>query len=77
MHAQKGCKPKEGGLSASDKRGLIVKWVDQAWREMQTERMHCINSAFVSTGVLIARNGSEDRLIRLRPKDEPGMYTYK
>ena len=53
----------KGGLSVSDKRKLLVRWVSAAWDEMKRERHHCIKSAFVDTGVLIAKDGSENGLI--------------
>jgi hypothetical protein len=66
----------DGGLSAPAKRALIVRWVDTAWKEMKAKRQHCIHSAFVDTGVLLAKNGSEDHLVQLRPGDALGAYMY-
>ena len=67
---------KTGGLSRSDKRKLIVRWVSAAWEEMKRERQHCIKSAFVDTGILIAKDGSENNLITLWTKSETGMYGF-
>jgi hypothetical protein len=67
---------KKGGLTAAQKRKLIVRWVNQAWSEMKVTRQHCINKAFVDSGILIAKDRSEDVLIRLRPGDPEGTYTY-
>ena len=66
----------QGGLGKPQKRQLVVKWVAQAWGELKEHRQHCINSAFVDTGVLIAKDGSEDHLIRLRPGAAYGEYVY-
>lgn len=66
----------QGGLGVAQKRMHIVRWVDAAWKEMKRERKHCINSAFVDSGILIAKNRTEDHLVRLRPGDECGLYTY-
>jgi hypothetical protein len=66
----------QGGLGTAQKRMHIVRWVDAAWKEMKQERQHCINRAFVDSGILIAKDRSEDHLIRLRPGDPDGLYTY-
>ena len=66
----------KGGLTASEKRKLTVKWVSQAWEEMVATRHHCINSAFVDSGVLVACDGSENHLIRLWPNAPYGMYNF-
>jgi hypothetical protein len=66
----------EEGLSKPDKRKLCAKWLNQAWQELKTEHRHLLDSAFVDTGICIAADGSQNRLIRLRPKDEPGQYDF-
>ena len=66
----------EEGLSKPDKRKLCAKWLNQAWQELKTDHRHLLDSAFVDTGICIAADGSQNRLIRLRPKDEPGQYDF-
>ena len=66
----------DGGLSKSEKRMHTVRWMAKAWGEFKQNEQHNCTSAFVGTGVLIAKDGSEDHLIRLWPKALPGMYVY-
>ena len=66
----------KGGLTVSQKRMLIVRWVATAWEEMKRNRQRVIRSAFVDTGVLVAKDGSENDLIRLWPDAPLGMYNY-
>jgi hypothetical protein len=63
----------EGGLTKPQKRMLCAKWLNQAWQELKLE-YHLLDSCFVDTGVCVACDGSEEHMIRLRPKDKPGLY---
>ena len=74
---------KEGGLGDSVKRMLVAKWTSQAWTEICATHYQLIRSAFVKTGFLLAKDGSENHLIELWKvrKDEyrsvgPGGETY-
>jgi hypothetical protein len=66
----------EDGLSKIQKRKLCAKWLNQAWEELKTEHPHLLDSAFVDTGICIAADGSQNHLIRLRPKDPTGKYGF-
>jgi hypothetical protein len=55
----------EGGLSAAERRIYIVTWVAEAWKVMQT-MPEFIRTAFVQTGWLLAKDGSENHLVKLR-----------
>ena len=59
---------KEGGLSDSRKRMLVATWTSEAWDEFCRENKSCITAAFVNTGFLIAKDGSENHKIELWPK---------
>ena len=67
---------KKGGLGKCAKRKLVVKWISSAWEEMKREKKHLLNCAFVDSGVLVAKDGSENHLIRLWPKAEQGEYDF-
>jgi hypothetical protein len=74
---------REGGLGDSVKRMLVAKWTSQAWTEICATHYQLIRSAFVKTGFLLAKDGSENHLIELWKvrKDEyrsvgPGGETY-
>ena len=51
-------------LSASCRRMLMTTWVLAAWRKVRTED-DFLRKAFVSTGFLLAKDRSEDDLIKL------------
>jgi hypothetical protein len=59
---------KEGGLGDSRKRMLVATWASEAWDEFCRENQHCIRSAFVETGFLIAKDGSENMKVCLWKK---------
>ena len=56
--------PTQGGLKAWQRRVKMATWVACAWSILK-EDSQFLRSAFVSTGFLIARDGSEDHLIKL------------
>ena len=66
----------EDGISVPDKRMLCAKWLNQAWAELKEDHPHLLDSAFVDTGICIAADGSENALVRLRPKDAQGEYDF-
>ena len=56
---------KAGGLGDSVKRMLVAKWASQAWTEICSHHHQLIRSAFVKTGFLVTKNGSENHLIEI------------
>ena len=54
----------EGGLEAWQRRALMVMWVATAWQELKTDAAF-LRKAFISTGFLIAKDGSENHLIKV------------
>ena len=70
------CLPaRSGGLSRSDRRHLIAKWASDSWTEFCSDKQALIRSAFVNTGFLVAKDGSENRLIKLW-KHGRGLYDF-
>ena len=57
--------PGHGGLSASVKRMLVATWVSEAWQEFCAKNKRCITSAFIKTGFLVVKDGTENSLIEL------------
>ena len=58
---------KSGGLTASTKRMLLAEWSADAWSQLcHPDNNHIIKKAFVKTGFLVAKDGSENHLIELR-----------
>jgi len=55
---------RSGNLSSSQRRMLMAQWAAAAWTGLQTKE-GLLKSAFVSTGFLLAKDGSEDHLIHL------------
>ena len=62
---------RDGGLSASKKRRLVATWAAEAWRELHLDNRDLIRSAFVKTGFLIAKDGSENHLIGFQDGGKP------
>lgn len=56
-------------LSDSQVRIWIARWVARAWEELKSEDAF-IRKAFVHTGFLNARDGSENHLIQLHTKEQ-------
>lgn len=70
---------KEGGLGNKKKRMLVAKWASEAWAEFTdgTKYNHTVTSAFVKTGFLVAKDGSENHLIELHETEMPaGEYDF-
>ena len=60
----------DGGLSAAERRVFIVNWVASAWSGLQTKAAF-IRKSFVSTGWLLAKDGSENHLVDLTKWNRP------
>jgi len=56
--------PSEGGMTESSRRMLVARWTSKAWSEVSKNET-LIKSAFVRTGFLVAKDGSENHLIQL------------
>ena len=65
----------EGGLTNSERRMLVAKWTAESWEEICTSHKSLLRSAFVDTGFLVAKDGSENHLITLWKGGE-GLYTF-
>jgi hypothetical protein len=65
----------DGNLSASCRRMLMAHWVVLAWRKIK-QKKHLMRQSFVSTGFLIAKDGSEDHKIKMSGLPEGFEYTY-
>jgi hypothetical protein len=59
---------REGGLSNTRKRMLCAQWASEAWAEFCQENQECIRRAFVGTGFLLAKDGSENHEVTLWKK---------
>jgi hypothetical protein len=55
----------EPKVSASERRLLLARWVSVAWESLQTNAESLIRQSFVETGFLLARDGSENHLIKM------------
>ena len=55
----------DGGLTASERRVYIVNWVSSAWEALK-RKPDFIRKSFVSTGWLLAKDGSENHLVKLK-----------
>ena len=54
-----------GELNAAERRIYIVNWVGTAWEVLKT-MPEFIRKSFVSTGWLLAKDGSENHLVKLK-----------
>ena len=54
----------EPKLSAGDRRLLLAQWVSVAWESLCRDK-YLIRQSFVQTGFLVARDGSENHLIKM------------
>ena len=54
-----------GELTAAERRIYIANWVGTAWTELKTMPKF-IRKSFVSTGWLLAKDGSENHLVKLK-----------
>ena len=60
----------QAGLTASERRILLATWLGASWQMMRADS-EFIRQAFVSTGFLIRKDGSENHLIKVK-----GISTY-
>jgi hypothetical protein len=68
---------KQGGLGDMKKRMLMAKWASEAWTELTETEHHLLRSAFVQTGFLVAKDGSENHPIELHKTNFPaGTYSF-
>lgn len=63
--------------SAESRRMLMARWLSDAWTELCTNHRHLIRQAFVHTGFLIAKDGSEDGLIDLQGWTATEAYSFR
>ena len=49
--------------SDSQKRIIVATWASKAWEELLRDNKQCTRSAFVKTGFLVAKDGSENHII--------------
>lgn len=68
-------KPGDGGLEARHKRMMVATWSSKAWDDLCKNHHHLIRKAFVSTGFLLAKDGSENHLVSLG-RDFKGKYDF-
>jgi hypothetical protein len=66
---------REGGLTNSAKRMLVAQWVSTAWQDISTNNKGLIRSAFVKTGFLLAKDGSENHLVQLWKKGKHATHS--
>ena len=62
------------GLPEPNKRMIVARLVSEEWAKMCEDSHHLIRSSFVSTGWLLAKDGSEASLVKLW-KHNNGEYT--
>jgi hypothetical protein len=62
---------------AMARRMLMAQWLSAAWTELCANKSHMIDSAFVKTGFLVAKDGSEDHLIDIQGWSAPTPYSYR
>ena len=65
----------DGGLTASERRVYIVNWVATAWEALKT-KSEFIRKSFVSTGWLLAKDGSENHLVKLKKWQQPYNFPH-
>ena len=64
------------GSNAMHRRMLMAQWLDAAWIDLTTNHQSLIEKAFVHTGFLLARDGSEDHLMNIQGWQEPPHPVY-
>ena len=60
--------PSHGGLHAYQRRIYLATWTALAWQILRSDDAF-LRSAFISTGCLLAKDGSEDHLIKVHGID--------
>ena len=63
--------------SAMHRRMLMAEWLSRAWTDLVENHSNMIDSAFVHTGLLIAKGGSEDHLIELQGWTSSEAYRFR
>ena len=58
---------------------LIVQWLADAWEDLTTNHKKLIELAFVHTGFLLAKDGSEDHKMSIQgwPAEPHPAYTFR
>ena len=64
------------GIQTCEKRMLFATWAAEAWQDLCTTNRYLIDSAFLQTGFLIARDGSENHLIKLQNWNGRAPYDF-
>ena len=62
-------------LCAADKRMLMAQWASKAWEDICLNHHHLLLAAFVKTGFLLAKDGSQNGQVELE-KGGLGNYTF-
>ena len=64
---------------ASDgaRRILMAQWLSAAWADLEANHKHLIDSAFLQTGFLLAKDGSEDGLVSLQGWEGTEKYKFR
>ena len=63
--------------SAMHRRMLMARWMSEAWDSLVTDHSEMIEKAFVSTGFLLAKDGSEDHLLKLQGWTDQDPYRFR
>ena len=63
--------------SAMHRRMLMARWMSEAWDSLVTDHSDMIEKAFVSTGFLLAKDGSEDHLLKLQGWTDQDPYRFR
>ena len=59
------------------RRMLMARWMSEAWDSLVTDHSDMIEKAFVSTGFLLAKDGSEDHLLKLQGWTDQDPYRFR
>ena len=62
--------------SAMHRRMLMAQWLSKAWEELITNHQGLIEESFVHTGFLLAKDGSEDKLMSIQGWPKPPHLAY-
>ena len=63
--------------SAKARRMLLAEWFGKAWRELTTNHQELLAKAFIRTGFLLAKDGSEDGLNQIQGWNSSTPYIYR
>jgi hypothetical protein len=64
------------GIETPEKRMLFATWASEAWSDLCANNKLLIHNAFVETGFLLARDGSENGLIKLQNWNAEDPYDF-